>query len=626
MAIYPIDIDFELTGDRLIDLFIFQWHTPLPNNWAKIAANVAQDKGQLLRNFRDWLVQYFDSSQPSRPLFILAPELSMPLFHDSIISEMMNQLRRPAVIIAGLEYLLWTDYRQLIENLSDMPEKEKWLEGGIDSHMVNAAGIWIREAGGSIKRFIQPKRKPYEQEHPVIFPGHNVLLFRSRNQIGGARLNFCIQVCSDFSSANFVRAMREECATVCPSLSLDMTFLLQCNKDQDAIQFKQATQAYFEEPINKLETDAGCLVFVNNANEVLGKTQSWGRSKLHFRYHWRWRPLDFPYQTYWLWDEPAHDHQAVILRESGPSLYWLRYKPAYLVPRIAGSGQPGPFPKDGALYAVIQNNGFGQQNGLNCFAPILPIHHWLNGEWIEGKNELKSSLSANNVEQTVVNSFVGSYENVTIEWLQAIGQRDGVAKTALSVYFELWKRDYFPPREAEPQKWSLDTSKAVKQMLRIYALLKLGQSVFPGGSIDVNLKGAHHASATEELRITVIWGGGEYFPRSMISAYLAARETYGVPDLLARSCLLVLVDPAATPPKATLLGDNYENQLSSIVEGTPPLNPPEHLQLAGEVVRSKSAKSLKLLYDTELLNEVGLAESNTNLTQRLAEAIAAGLS
>lgn len=30
MAIYPIEIDFGLADDQLIDLFIFQWHTPLP--------------------------------------------------------------------------------------------------------------------------------------------------------------------------------------------------------------------------------------------------------------------------------------------------------------------------------------------------------------------------------------------------------------------------------------------------------------------------------------------------------------------------------------------------------------------------------------------------------------------
>ncbi len=215
----------------------------------------------------------------------------MPICHDSIISQIAEQLRRPAVIIAGIEYLPWADYRQLIEDLPDMPEKSTWLEGGIDSHVVNAAGIWIRETSGSIKKFVQPKRNPYADEHPIIFPGRNVLLFRSKNQTPGLRLNFCVQVCSDFSSAEFVRVLRQDSAAACPAVPLDIMLLLQSNKDQEREQFKQAAQAYFEPPINKVETDGGCLIFVNNANHATGKTRWWGRSKFHFHYQRRWQLL-----------------------------------------------------------------------------------------------------------------------------------------------------------------------------------------------------------------------------------------------------------------------------------------------------------------------------------------------
>lgn len=299
----------------------------------------------------------------------------------------------------------------------------------------------------------------------------------------------------------------------------------------------------------------------------------------------------------------------------------------YLVPRIAGSGQPGPFPTGGALCAVIHNNGFGQENGSNCFAPILPLRHWLSGEWTEGKNELQSSLVADGIEQNTVDSFVNSYDMSTGEWLDAIGEREDTVRTALNIYFDSWKEDRFPAKEAEPQNWSQNVSKAVKQMLRVYALLKLGASALPGGSINVDLRGAHHASTNEEFKVTFMWGGREHFPRPMISAYLAAKQSYGVQDLLSPMCLLVLVDPAATPEKSKLLADVLNTQTPRIVDGNPPPNAPAHLQPPGDVVLAEKAEvSIKLLYDNDLLKEIDLPNNSTNLEDRLAAAISRELS
>ena len=80
MTIFPIDLNLQLTQDRLIDIFILQWHTPLPvheHNCEKIPPQLAEEKVALFKNFSKWILNHFDVNTPSRPLFIVTPELSI---------------------------------------------------------------------------------------------------------------------------------------------------------------------------------------------------------------------------------------------------------------------------------------------------------------------------------------------------------------------------------------------------------------------------------------------------------------------------------------------------------------------------------------------------------------------
>jgi hypothetical protein len=152
MTIFPIDLNLQLTQDRFIDIFILQWHTPLPfhrHNWEKIQPQLAEEKVALFDKFGKWLLNYFDVNTPPRPLFIVAPELSTPLSCDGRIHQIMNEMNRPTVMIAGLEYLMWDEYSNCVANLPCMPQPETWLTNGRENNVVNAAGIWIRDASRS---------------------------------------------------------------------------------------------------------------------------------------------------------------------------------------------------------------------------------------------------------------------------------------------------------------------------------------------------------------------------------------------------------------------------------------------------------------------------------------------
>ena len=278
MNICPIDINLQLMGDKVIDIFLLQWHTPSPvygHNLEKIQHELADNRHALLANFRDWLLNYFDKNIPYRPLFIVTPELSMPISCVDLLDEIVNAISRPTIIIAGFEFMTWEEYRDKIYEVA-MPQPETWLADGHIGHIVNSAGVWIHDDVGEIKKYIQPKTHPQDHEQSLVYPGQNILLFRSSDQNDGPRLNFCVRICSDFVNANFVRQLREEIARQCPTFRLDLTFLIQCNRDQDAEQFKQGVQRYFDVADGIAPTEHGCLLFINNANERFGESKELG--------------------------------------------------------------------------------------------------------------------------------------------------------------------------------------------------------------------------------------------------------------------------------------------------------------------------------------------------------------
>lgn len=631
MTIFPIDLSLQLKQDRLIDIFILQWHTPLPvheHNWEKIQPPLAEEKCAILNEFRDWLLRFFLVNTPSRPLFIVAPELSMPICCDDLVNQIVNEMNRPTVIIAGLEYLRWDEYSNFVANLPCMPQPETWLSNGQENNIVNAAGIWIRDANGEIKKYIQPKLNPQDHEQAIpLYRGQHTLFFCSTNKAYNLRLNFCVQICSDFGSAVFVQQLRQGIAEKCAGVYLDLTFLIQCNFDQDVEQFKQAVQMYFDVPNDNdmAPTRDGCLLFLNNANEKTGKSKKYGCSKLNFPFK-TWRYLEFPPPTYWITDDDGpHNHQAIILRESGPGIYWLTYKPHRLVRPIAGSGQSLPFPDAQARFAFIDGTTFGRGKDTDLFVPIPAVCHWLYGEWNEGEDELKLRLKENKTKQDVTDYYLNSYRSGLDAWSQVIGHHDNWARRAVNTYFTCCKKEFYPAKETEPQKWHHDVSRAVKQMMQIYALLVVGAPAFPGASINPNFDGLHHASAANELHVTFLWGDGEISPRKMLTDYIVERENRGLCDLLSATCFLILVNPAGCPDRGTLL-KTIEKDGYDIVRQSSPDNAGPHLKQEGDIVHSRGDKPLMWLYDSELLGEVDLAKNKNNLAKRIKQIIGAQIS
>ena len=262
MHVHPVKLALPLADDQQIDIMIIQWRTPIESGEITPAAVGESDasKMQILDQLRDWVLR--EKNQTGRPLFILAPEISTPLNAIAEFERLLPALRRPAVVIAGLEYLEPSVYRGLISN-SRNPEEEVWIEDVDQAQKVNAAIVLTHGANGAVDMYVQPKIRPADAERLWhVYGAEHVLLFHHENHAPGAGVNFCVQICSDFCSAPHVSQLRKEIAEKfnTEDFRLDLTLLLECNSIQNMPQFRDAANAYFS-PSQRGEvgTERGCF-------------------------------------------------------------------------------------------------------------------------------------------------------------------------------------------------------------------------------------------------------------------------------------------------------------------------------------------------------------------------------
>ena len=309
------------------------------------------------------------------------------------------------------------------------------------------------------------------------------------------RLNFLTQICSDFTDAASVRELRQQIALGCEGLRIDFTVLIQMNPDQEAEQFKHAIKEYFEPPLQLAHTENGSLLFVNNACEKRGKSTEWGDTRFHFSFPRGWPDPDFAPPTFWMRREGPHNFQAVAFRERGPGIYWVRYKPHYLVSRAPGGPQLVPFPETHALFSAIEGGRLGGPAPADLFTAIPAVCHWLFSEWDEGYEDLDRQLKANQAVDKVIAHYLGSYTNSMQEWQTAIAGRDQTARDALTIYFECWQGDgcpKFPATTVEPLAWCVNAGRGAKHFLNAYGLLKLGAAGFRTNNFRARPEGVSH--------------------------------------------------------------------------------------------------------------------------------------
>ena len=391
MRVHSVNLNLQLPADQLVDLFLFQWHTPEPiggGTFHKIANPYVTQKRAVLEQFRD---QFLARANP-RLAFVILPEMSVPLSCVDVLMDVVNRVTSPLVIIGGIEPLPWAEYLGLAGSMGDTPVIEAPGNGNPASLWMNTAAVWVKADTGRILKFTQPKLHPSDLELPQFHRGENLIVFQSADQSALRRLNFCVQICSDFCSRRFVLNLRATMGEVCPGLHLDFLFLPQHNPYQEKAQFQESIDAFFDRTQPGLQTNEASLVFVNNASPIRGKAKAYGGSRIHFPYG-TWRQPDTPTPTYWINDYTTY--QASVVRESGPGLYHFTYKPHCYAGRRPGSGEVVPFTRR-SFHAIDQDRL--EDRAVDLFAEA----HWLRNEWVAGTSEFVTDITESSTHGTLV--------------------------------------------------------------------------------------------------------------------------------------------------------------------------------------------------------------------------------
>lgn len=613
MNIYPQQTAIHLPEDQFLELVLVQWHTPIPGVGQKIEDRVKAEKAGVLQGLGSEIGGM--CGEDGHPVFVVIPELSLPVAHIELIEELLNDANVPIVVIAGFEFMSWQEYDEVARQFSNTPQIEICHQNLQANTFVNTAGIWIKELCNdgtwAVRRYIQSKLWPSDPEQGRVHPGQNVIVFKSEDQTTGKRFNFCVQICSDFCSAAHVAQLRSQIENRLQGVPLDVTFLPQMNKDQEAPQFRDTVGSYFEPQRGQTLTKDGCLVFVNNGSTTPGHRSAFGSSRLYFTYGC-WRKLEAQ-NDYWIKDYDTH--QAVIVRENGPGIYWFRYRPHCWINRRPGTDQAVPFPRTD--FSPLE------QHKILSRASLLPEAHWLEQEWREGKDTFQQTVRANREHlgeerrDIVLPQVMDAYNLGVAQWIEDAKHKYPDIKLALKQYFQCWKeKEDYPEREHEPFRWPSEVSRGVRQLMQSYALLYMGVS----GSAELmpRFKEGLHAHRDRTLGVLFLWGGGDWTPTRMIRA---CKDSLAVPSTIYGSLLLVLLQPSATPGRETLR-DILSLGQDRIDRAQPFDTPPDHLKEQGSVTRAYADTSLSLVYGGEMLHVLFEAVDEATLVAKLRHLVA----
>ncbi len=622
MNVHEIPLNICLPDDLIIDLWLVQWHTPTPIRFQPIAEPYRSEKASILGQLTELLRQSAQTAPADRLVMVVFPEISLPKDQRAAIEELLTARDQPTIVVAGFEHLTWADYEALLAEMPNTPQPEVCCDTGRQrGTFVNVAGIWVQDRSGDVSRYLQPKLHPSGSEQPALLAGQNVLVFKSNDQASRRRLNFCVQICSDFCSRAFVKELRQAIDNTIPGHPLDMLVLPQHNADRQAAQFTEAFDTYFDQGVAGSQTDSGCIIRVNNSAPDHGKSRMYGDSGFCFP-HGRWR-LKNPPATYWM--QLRGNHQAVTVREGGPGAYRFSYKPHCWISRRPGSGEETPFTNNVALFAAIVKDGTGRPDLLSPCS-LLAEAHWLANEWRSDREvyqtELEGNLAhvADDQRMAICARCNSTYKASLLQWTNHAANHPESIPWILYEYLSCWSSDKaYPPTQREPNEWPDTITRAVGQFLRCYSLVSLGTE----DAVEPYHDRIVHARWGEDVGLFFLWGGGVKSPQAMIAE---CKSRIFPVALIAERILLVFIDSQGMPAIDSLR-DNLKLD-EHVVKGFGEANFPEHLSQGGVVIRAQRHRFLNLIGNNQLWDKVYSATSEVDLVQGLetilSEELAAG--
>jgi len=280
--------------------------------------------------------------------FTVFPEYAIPgLEGIAEIEEVLSNTswNGGTIVIGGVDGLTRDEYSTLCNDVVTQVHAENKAAKLRNGQWVNCCITWIKEANGSLKRWVQPKLVPADKEQLCsayhMFEGKAVYVFRPTISIRGSEppFRFLSFICKDWigniGSLNVVDAVLSQIERKrggsTDRLDIYLCCILKRNPNPDYPLFLQKTTQYLNENMYiGIRRSDGTVLFVNNAGKNgpgycidFGKTGFVFHPNCSFVSHKRYCPPTYSLKA----REGLANCKEARFRESGACIISFKFLP-----------------------------------------------------------------------------------------------------------------------------------------------------------------------------------------------------------------------------------------------------------------------------------------------------------
>jgi hypothetical protein len=475
---------------------------------------------------------------------VVLPEFSLPI---GMLADVTQALSKPewpknSIVISGVETAAPAEFAKLLQG-SNNPNPVRELNFA-KSTFVNFCTIWIKDSGGVVRVFYQPKLKPSKPEQATqgMYEGDYVLLFATD------RLNLAAVICFDcIAIEGGVSTMEGVLCGICAlapaspvrtSMNLDLLFVPQHNARAEHPEFIGCAEKVLT-PRDGLNNANCAIAFVNSAHKDHGRAieEDYGRSGLYYKQGSAWRgckpngPLTLIPQTFALEDIPNTLVRARF-REDGPSLHEFEY----LIPTAVGpDAGENRYPLLNAIRHKISADGT-----LETATPI-PALKKVVFDWLPPACPVKDTrFQAAHVQAVIAQGYERTRAHLSQIELQRLEEITNVLfcsgidpKLPASINPDTWQAS---------QKWWDDASgQAFVELLSVLVLLGAARTVQLDAASRIRTGTCDHGN------ITVLSGGRQYDWNKVYTRYLHFLQHEPCIDLVGGMTFIVFTQVTSDP-------------------------------------------------------------------------------
>lgn len=511
MDAHVIPVTLGLEGP-CVEVITVNWETPRPY---PVLLPISVEWTQMKERVLNGIAEHLRVKPPTAPLFIVFPEISLPLSLLPLVqSEMVHPLQTPVIVVAGLEHLSHETFHTDLLGMTgaSMPQLTYTPESA--TRHLNSAAVAISD-GHSIRWFVQPKRKAHHED-PDLNLCNDVLVFVNEDE--DRPFVFCVQVCSDFNSGQYVDELRS-CIWDAGVEHIDLTVLVQFYNHQfndltSHHQLRDALEAYFCELAGdqKARTRQGAVLLVNRPRVKPSSTE-FGDSGMVFPSNSWPNPSNLYLQekSFFVCQGSGAALQRFHFRCQTPAVHSFAYARRTYRGGSTGGGEASPFLHHCVFVAEIT----GTSTNDMCISEFLeiPAEEVLARKCFdELEDELKHEGVPTEVAAEILAGSEASLEALVQQGLfmpdnaGTLTYYSGVLADRVSVH---------PHHLHESALWEPDVISSVSLWARAHGLLGIAARGAALPELLLEFQQIWHGRMGETTRVVYLWGGFKSMVRAV---------------------------------------------------------------------------------------------------------------